>query len=164
MKKKTIIFIALFLSISLYIAWIFYMSEPKYIDNINSERQAKIQKYDVVSTHNNLGDLDIGMIIQIDTTDVKQTKAIVKNFENAYSNDNFTTIHLTSIPKTDSCQLGFTIDYRVIGRGTFYHKVNHFIGFNIMMTTTALLVIIELIIAIVLIGILREWLGYDSFF
>ena len=163
MKKKAIIFTTLLIGMISYITWIFYMSEPKYIDNAKAESQNNIEKYDVVNTVNSNGDVCIGVVIQIDNNFKNETRAIVKNFEHPYSNDAFTTIHLKDIIAKDSTKAGFTQDYRIIGKGTFYHKVNHFIGFNIMMTTNAFVIIMILIIGSTLIGIVREYLGYDEF-
>ena len=164
MKTKIAIFTGLLLLMVTYIGWIFYMSEPKYIDNAKTDKQNEIERYDVVSTQNSYGNVCIGLVMQIDSNYNKETRAIVKNFEYAYSNDKFTTIHLKSYidtAKKDEC---FIADYRIIGKGTFYHKVNSFVGFNIIMITTVIIMIIAIILLATLIGLLRGFLGYDPFF
>jgi predicted RND superfamily exporter protein len=164
MKTKIGIFTGLLLLMVTYISWIFYMSEPKYIDNAKTNSQDNLQRYDIVSSKNEYDNECLGMIIQIDSNNYKnETRAIVRNFETPYRSDNFKTITMKKIFK-DSVIIGFTQDYRIIGKGTFYHKINHFIGFNIMMFTTILIIIIALIIAVSLFGLIRQILGFDPIF
>lgn len=160
MKAKIAIFTTLLLGMLFYIGWIFYMSEPKYIDNAKTDRQNEIERYDVVSTQ--VGeDVNIGLVMQIDSNFNNETRAIVKNFEYVYSNYKWTIIHLKGFPATDSTKGGFVADYRIIGKGTFYHKVNSFVGFNIMMITTAVIIILAIVVLVTLIGLIREFLGWS---
>lgn len=161
-KIKIAILITLLSSMIFFIGFIFYMSEPNYIDNVGSNRQYKIHKYDVVSTANN-NSINIGVVIQIDSVSFKDTRATVKNFEYAYSNDKYRIIHITPIATKDSTKDCFTIDYSIIGHGTFYHKVNSFVGFNIMMITVFIIVILLIIIARILILTIDELMGWDFF-
>jgi hypothetical protein len=139
------------------------MSEPKYIDNAKTDAQYNIERYDVVSTQNEYENVRIGLVMQIDSNFNNETRAIVKNFEYAYSTDKFTIIHLKNVPSSDSTKEMFTTDYRIIGKGTFYHKVNSFIGFNIMMITTVIIMILAIVILVVLIGLIREFFGWDGY-
>ncbi len=162
MKAKIAIFTTLLLGMLFYIGWIFYMSEPKYIDNAKTDAQNEIERYDVVSTKDTYGNTNLGMVIQIDSNFKNETRAIVKNFETVYSWDKITTIHLKGFAATDSVQAGFTTDYRIIGKGTFYHKVNSFVGFNIMMITTFIIIILAIVVLVTLICLLREFLGWSD--
>jgi len=54
-----------------------------------------------------------------------------------------------------------TPSYSIVGTGTFYHKVNYLIGFNIMMTTVIFVMIFCVIIFFTLIITLRDMLGSD---
>ena len=143
-----------------YIGWIFYMSEPKYIDNAKTDKQNNIEKYDIVSTVDNSNNVSLGMVIQIDSNYKNETRAIVKNFEYVYSNYKIQYIHLKEY--SDSTGGGFVTDYRIIGKGTFYHKVNSFVGFNIMMITTFVIIILAIVILVTLIGLIREFMGWSD--
>jgi len=161
MKAKIAIFTTLLLGMLFYIGWIFYMSEPKYIDNAKTDKQNEIERYDVVSTQDSYGNTNLGMVIQIDSNFKKETRAIVKNFEYVYSFNALTTIHLKGYTDSASAKEGFVTDYRIIGKGTFYHKVNSFVGFNIMMITTVVIIILAAVVLITLICLLREFLGWS---
>lgn len=160
MKTKIAIFTTLLLGMLFYIGWIFYMSEPKYIDNAKTNRQNEIERYDVVSSKDSYGNTNLGMVVQIDSNFKNETRAIVRNFENVYSWDKITTIHLKKFSATDSTEGGYITDYRIIGKGTFYHKVNSFVGFNIMMITTFIIIILSIVVLVTLIGLIREFLGW----
>ena len=141
------------------------MSEPKYINNAKTERQNEIEKYDVVSTNDTYGNTNLGMVIQIDTNFKNKTvtEAIVKNFDNAYHWDRITTIHLKKYVDSATNEPGFVqLDYRIVGKGTFYHKVNSFVGFNIMMITTFIIIILAIVILVTLICLVREFLGWSD--
>ena len=159
MKTKIAIFAGLLLLMIAYIGWIFYMSEPHYIDNAKLNEQYKIERYDVVSTVNGYNQLSIGLIIQIDSVDAKETRATVKNFVHSGYGDDYTNIHLKKNSDTT-----FITDYRIIGKGTFYHKVNSWIGFNIMMITTIVIMIIAMVVLVTLIGLLRKFFGFNPIF
>jgi hypothetical protein len=135
---KLIIFIALSLSMIYYIGWVFYMSEPKYIDNCNK----KVEKYDYVSlpehkfSFETKQEVKNGIVLQVDST-----KAIVKC--TGY-NDKFYEIDLKES------------QYRIIGKGTIYHKVNNYVGFNIMLITQLLIGALCAIIIITLISTFKQ--------
>ncbi|MDU9705210.1 hypothetical protein, partial [Helicobacter pylori] len=68
MKVKIAIFTTLLLGMLFYIGWIFYMSEPKYIDNPQTN---EVKRYDYVSIrpYENIENyLYTGIVLQIDTT------------------------------------------------------------------------------------------------
>jgi hypothetical protein len=117
-KNKIILFVGLVISMLFYISWVFYISEPQYIDNINKP----IERYDYVtlpkpqySWEGTKRETVNGIVLQ-----TNGIKALVKTKE--------------------WCEIFYeldlkTSDYRIIGKGTIYHKVNDFVGFNIMAIT-----------------------------
>ncbi len=149
MKIKITIFTILLVSMISYIVWIFYMSEPEYIDNPQNN---KVEKYDIVSIRpfgNIEFDLELGMVIQIDTTIPNKHSAIIKSIQ---WNNTYKDIQLDTA----------TPSYKIIGKGTFYHKINYLIGFNIMMTTIFLVAILAIVISVTLINLLQKILGFKS--
>ena len=140
MKNKNIkvtVFIVLTISMVYYIGWVFYMSEPKYIDNCNK----KLEKYDYVSIPkykylSSNQEVINGFILQVD-----EKKALIKCKK--YS-DEFYELDLKESV------------YRIIGKGTIYHKVNDYVGFNIMVITQLFIGILCAIIMIILIKTLTE--------
>jgi hypothetical protein len=129
-RNKLILFVALMSSMLIYIFWVFYLSEPKYVDNC----YRKVQKYDYLSIPLYYHDEDIkqevinGIVLQVDSS-----HAIVKTerYNDIYYELNFKTSK-----------------YRIIGTGTIYHKINNFVGFNIMVITQVFIFIILIILAI----------------
>lgn len=160
MKIKIAILTTLLLGMLLYIGWIFYISEPTYIDNAKAGRQNEIEKYDVVSTKDSYGNTNLGLVVQIDSNynNGTVTKAIVKNFEYVYHWDKLTTINLKKYVDSVTNKSGFVIlDYRIVGRGTFYHIVNSFFSFNIMRVSTNIIAILAILILITLIDLIRDF-------
>lgn len=138
MKTKLILFTTILIGIIVYVAWIFYMSEPKYTDN-NYKRP---EKYDFVSVPyfrlDKSWEVKNGLVLQVDSSTFTMR---ADDYFHEYYQINF---------KTDK--------YKVIGRGTFYHKVNSFVGFNIMLITTILVMIFGAIIFTIEIGIIQKWI------
>lgn len=143
-RIKIVVFTTLILSMITYIGWVFYISEPEYIDNCYK----KVEKFDYISIpkfqyswNEKSGNTDVenGIVLQVDST-----KAIVKviNWSTEYS-------------EIDLKQHNF----RIIGKGTIYHKVNNYVGINIMLITQVLIGIISAILIITLMTILREILN-----
>lgn len=140
MKNKNIkvaVFIMLTISMVYYIGWVFYMSEPKYIDNCNK----KLEKYDYVSIPkykylSSNQEVINGFILQVD-----EKKALIKCKK---YRDEFYELDLKES------------EYRIIGKGTIYHKVNNYVGFNIMIITQLFIGILCAIIMIILITTLTE--------
>lgn len=132
-KAKARLFFGIAIAMVGYIGWSFYISEPKYENNANSR---KLQAYDWVSlpSHSYSWDnkanmtVENGLVLQIDSE-----KALVK-INDRHSWDNMKELDIAAH------------QYRIIGRGTIYHKINHWVGFNIMIVSQffigALLVII----------------------
>lgn len=146
MKVKIAIFTTLLLGMLFYIGWIFYMSEPKYIDNPQTN---EVKRYDYVSIrpYENIENyLYTGIVLQIDTTSFQNHYVTVKCSDGSYRD-----IYIN----------GATRQFKIIGTGTFYHKVNAFVGFNIMMITTLVIAILAIVILITLIGLIREFLGWS---
>jgi len=143
MKKKNIkilVFIILTISMIYYIGWVFYMSEPKYIDSCNK----KMERYDYVSipeykySFQSKQEVINGIVLQVD-----EKKALVKCKK---WRDEFYELDIKNS------------EYRIIGKGTIYHKVNDYVGFNIMLITQLFIGIICAIIIITLVSSLREML------
>lgn len=137
MKRKKIILASLILMMMCYVGWIFYISEPTYIDNCNKN----IEKFDYVSITRNPYDNEVktGLVLQVD-----RNYAIVK--VDKYGSSYYYEIAINST------------DYRIIGTGTLYHKVNTYIGFNIMLITQICILVIMAILIITQASILRDLL------
>ncbi len=126
MKKKLIVLTVMNLLMAAYVIFMFYKSEPKYIND--SYRKPQVWDYVVVS---GLGSYEKeqadGVVIQTDSS-------------------SFTFRYKKGL-KTDGPGGGlYSIrydagNYKVIGTGTFYHKVNAYIGFNIMLITTLIIIV-----------------------
>jgi hypothetical protein len=98
-----------------YVIGVFYLSQPKYIDNINRP----LERYDWVSIAKYSGTNEVknGIIVQVNN--ISNTAVLkINDF-----GDDFYTIFLNKP------------NYRIIGKGTIYHKVNDYVGFNIMILT-----------------------------
>lgn len=132
MKKRNIkIFAILTVLMLSYVAWVFYISEPKYIDNCKK----KVERYDYVSlpeykySFESKQEVINGIVLQVD-----ETKAIVAC--KTFGSSDFYEIDLAKS------------EYRIIGKGTIYHKINDFVGFNIMMITQIFIAILSAILLI----------------
>jgi hypothetical protein len=147
-KKKKLVFLLFLLGVMIYyVGWVFYISEPKYIDNAQTYGKEfptagevglyPLHTYDfvVVPTKGEFytddkNNVITGMVLQVD-----DKHAFVKRYAGGYSWDDYFDL---IIDKSH---------YRVIGKGTLYHKVNHYIGFNIMFITQ---MIIGVLIAVLI--------------
>lgn len=134
-KVKIAVFVTLICSMAYYIGWVFYQSEPKYIDACY-----KIpEKFDYVSLPEYKYDwktnteVTNGIVLQVDSS-----RALVKCSDEFYELD---------LKKSQ---------YRIIGKGTIYHKVNNYIGFNIMLISQVFIGIIIGILIYTLTSILKE--------
>lgn len=126
-----------------YVGWVFYISEPTYIDSCNKA----VEKFDLISANMYSYDDDakaLGLVLQKDST-----RFIAKMMTYLHSRDEFREFKI----KNDN--------YRIIGSGTFYHKVNCYVGFNIMVVTQ-LFIIILLFILILTMGPLFKSLIYKE--
>lgn len=128
-RTKFIIFFSLIGFMIIYVGWVFYISEPKYINNLQNK---ELEQFDLVTIDYYGNHKETALVLQTDNE-----KALVVNKDNSW--DDFYEIDLKKR------------NFRIVGKGTIYHKVNYYIGFNIMMVTQ--------FIIIILIGIL----GYTTF-
>ena len=140
-KKQSIkigIFILLVASMIFYIGWVFYVSEPEYIDNCNQ----KISKYDYVS--------------------IKEHKYFFESKQEVITgivlrSDNETALVKYKGWRTEFYELDLKkSDFRVIGKGTIYHKVNDYVGFNIMLISQFFILVLCAIITFTLVDTLRD--------
>ncbi len=136
-KIKIVVFITLILSMAYYIGWVFYQSEPKYIDACYKIPET----YDYVSlpeykySYQTSTEVTNGIVLQVDSS-----SALVKCSDEFYELD---------LRKSQ---------YRIIGKGTIYHKVNSYIGFNIMLISQVFIGILIAILTYTLVSILRDFL------
>jgi hypothetical protein len=123
-KTKARLFFVLLIMMIGYILWSFYISEPKYENGANSR---KIETYDWVSLpeskysweDDSNRNVMNGLVLQVD-----ETKALVKTEGRySFSGDEMVEVDIKAHK------------YRIVGKGTIYHKVNNWVGFNIMIIT-----------------------------
>lgn len=140
--KKIITLVLVLISMIAYIGWVFYISEPQYINNCNKSPE----QYDYVSlpdyTYHFMSNQEVynGLVLQVD--DKYALVKVDKTYNDAY--------YELDLKKSK---------FRVIGTGTIYHKVNGYIGFNIMMITQVLIGILLVILAVYVIGTIKEILN-----
>ena len=123
-----------------YVGWVFYISEPEYIDNYHK----RPERYDYVSIpdryasfRNDVGEVQNGIVLQSDA--------------------NFFMVKVVRFSQNDFYQLNFeNSSYRVVGKGTIYHKVNNYVGFNIMIITQIVIGILAFILIITTVFLLKE--------
>lgn len=142
-KKKVIVFTTLIALMLGYIGWMFYESEPKYINNCYK----KLEKFDYVTITDEgesiYGDVNPGVVTGI-VLQLDSTTAVIKCSRH-YS--------------TDYVELNLKAHrYRIIGQGTFYHKVNNYVGFNIFFITQIFIGILTAILMYTLTGLLKDLL------
>lgn len=139
-KIKLTIFVALLVGMVYYIGWTFYVSEPEYIDNCYK----KVERYDYVTLpehrYGEDGHQEVmtGIVLQVDsaTATVKS-----KHWHTEYYDINL--------------KQG---KYRIIGKGTIYHKINDYVGFNIMLISQIFVAVLCILITYSLKSILTELL------
>lgn len=139
-KTKVIVFLSLLISMIFYIGWVFYVSEPKYIDSCYKVPE----RYDYVSIPEYKYSWQInqevinGIVLQVDST-----KALIKVKK---WSSRFYQLDLKNP------------DYRIIGKGTIYHKINDYVGFNIMLITQILIAILSIVIGVTVFTTLNDLL------
>lgn len=140
-KVKIAMFITLLLSMIFYIGWVFYVSEPKYIDSCYKTPK----RYDYVSipeykySWQTKTEVINGIVLQVDST----TALIkVKKWREEF--------YQLDLKKSD---------YRIIGKGTIYHKINGYVGFNIMLITQFFITILSIIIGVTVFSTLKDLLN-----
>ena len=138
--RKILVFTILLLAMGTYMGWSFYISEPTYINNCDNKELA-VGDY-VAMTYGEFGDHELraGMVVQ---TDKAQAIVISKSWHD----------ELYYLNKSERST------YKIIGKGTIYHKVNQWVGFNIMVTTQIIIGIIFGLIMITLTTILWDILN-----
>lgn len=129
-NKNLGLFTTLLFLMLIYIGWVFYLSEPTYIDNCYKS----VEKYDYISVsryshswneQSGTFEVENGIVLQVDST-----KAIIK----VNSWNEFQEIDLKQHK------------FRIIGKGTLYHKINNYVGMNIMMITQILIGAISVVL------------------
>ena len=123
-KAKARFLLATIISMVSYIMWTFYISEPKYINNSNEKQ---LEAYDWISLpeyqyswqdESNRNVIN-GLVLQIDGQ-----KALVKTEGRySFSSDDMVEVDIKAHK------------YRIVGEGTIYHRVNQWVGFNMMLIT-----------------------------
>ena len=141
--KRLIAFLTLKLLMIAYVGFMFYSSEPKFINNSNYK---EVEVYDYISIPKYCyGDesecgVDNGMVIQRDSS-----KVLVKlSSGRLLGSDEFRELSIGGGK------------YRIIGRGTFYHKVNNYIGFNIILITQVVIMILLIALFSTSYGLYKE--------
>lgn len=122
-KAKARFLLATIIAMVSYILWTFYISEPKYINNIN---QKQLEAFDWISLpekysweEGNNQSVVNGLVLQIDGQ-----KALVKTEGRySFSSDDMVEVDIKAH------------QYRIVGQGTIYHRVNQWVGFNMMLIT-----------------------------
>lgn len=137
-KSKAWLFFGLLVSMITYVLWTFYISEPEYINNSTGK---KLEKYDLVSIADSylsfrLDDSENENVRTAIVLQTDETFALLKLTENTFMESKFKQVRIKSNT------------YRIIGRGTFYHKLNSHAGFNIMLISEVLIIIIMIILLI----------------
>jgi len=127
--RKAVVF-SLLLALELCIVvFMFYSSEPKYIDNISTKKS--IDRFDMVVVKeydwSNITEIETLIVLQVDTA---SHTAVAKRMDGFAHSDRFYTLNLK------------TKNFRLVGQGTFYHKVNEYVGFNLMFITNVCLMIV----------------------
>jgi len=122
-KQRAWLFFGLLTGMITFILEVFYLSEPKYIDNVDGKN---IEKYDLIAT-GAYGDLtnnesvDMGLVLQVNPGCV-----LIKDIDRSWRENKI----------IDPSQVK---SYRIVGKGTIYHKINNYVGFNIMVITQVLI-------------------------
>jgi hypothetical protein len=127
-RKKLFFLITLCTILTVFVGWIFYISEPDYIDDVEMIRRGtRLEKYDFVSLpkYQFTNEVENAIIIQVDSSNA--LAMIDSSFPH---HDEYVQLKLKEHK------------YRLVGKGTLYHKVNHFVGFNIFFFTELALIIL----------------------
>jgi hypothetical protein len=144
-SKKIWIFLFLLAGMLYFIGWIFYISEPVYMNN----SYKKPEKYDMISMPEYSfiqSDKSVitGIVIQVDSA-----KILVKA-KSFLFNEKFYDLDINDK------------NYRVVGKGTIYHKVNDYVGFNIMLFAQVCIGVVFVILCSSFLGLLSNILKSDG--
>jgi hypothetical protein len=130
-KKKNLIKLSIISTLLLaFVITIFYLSEPTYIDGIDGKSLAK---YDWIILPHCYGEnrVDEGIVLQVD-----KTYAMIKVKGSFMEMTEFYNISIAQH------------EYRTVGKATIYHKINDYVGFNVMFITQAFIIILLIIVYI----------------
>lgn len=137
---KSIALIILLLGMIGYIFYMTYLSEPKFENN----RYGKPNTFDYISVYYKEGYSEgflEGIVVQTDTS----------GFAMRYSSG-LTDLHF----KSGIYSFPYNQSNRILGKGTFYHKANAYVGFNIMITSVIFILILFIVLLTSLIKIINE--------
>lgn len=138
-KNKIIALVCVVLVMISYIGWSFYISEPKYENDCNRN----VGIYDFITL--NEYSYSSGEIKNVDLCIVIQTS---KDIILVKKMNKYTDTYL-ELNKNKN-------NYRVVGKGTIYHKVNNYVGFNIMQLSQIFSVLLISILVIVIISLTKN--------
>jgi hypothetical protein len=126
MKRKIIVLTIMNVIMMWFVIFMFKKSEPNYVNNSN--RRPMVWDYVIVTGLDTYGEAHAdGVVVQTDST------SFVFRYQKGIKMDG-PTGGLWNIPYNAG-------NYKVIGTGTFYHKVNAYVGFNIMLITTLIIIV-----------------------
>jgi hypothetical protein len=120
-----------------------YKSEPKYKNDMYG--YPKVNDY--VSVYHKLQYNDItentftGLVVQTDTSSFSM---MFSSGFNDFRNSGIISFPYKGVP------------YKILGTGTFYHKVNLYVGFNIMMITIWINIVLAGVIFVMLSVLIRN--------
>jgi len=137
-KREHITFLLWVVFLVSTISTIWYLSEPKYIDYI----QKDVEKYDLV-VNNTRYITELSIVLQ-----VSKDKILIKDITGW--NDSYH--YLDRNPKT----------FDIVGKGTIYHKVNFYVGFNLMFISQILLSILLAVVIIINSKLLYDFLAIEK--
>lgn len=129
-NRKLLILSSLVIFMLSYIITVFYLSEPKYIDNNENKVIAPYDYVNVLYKKNSYSAEYINvMVLQIDANFV-----LVKTDGTGDYNPFGRSDEYIRYPRSGK--------FYIVGRGTIYHKINGYVGFNIMFITQAFLLVL----------------------
>lgn len=144
-KIKIVVLVSLLFLMIGYIIFMCYESEPKYENNIY--RVPQVGDYvDVFLAGGYSADDNTynGFVVRTDSN------SFSVNFKTSF--EDYRKSGIISFPKKFEPLVG---NYKILGRGTFYHKANLYVGFNIMMITIWINIVLAIVILITLGTIIR---------
>ena len=130
-KHKFLIYIGFMLT---YVFTVFYLSEPKFINDL-LQKDPQIYDYVITPKYSSWDHVEHGIVLQ-----KGNGRILIKITSDAWSKDKDLSIE--------------SDQYRIVGRGTIYHKVHQYIGFNIIMITQIIIGILCAILIIKVSGII----------
>lgn len=126
MSKKMVALTIINVSMLIFVIFMLYKSEPKYVNNY--QKIPEVWDYVVMPGLYEYGKNETADGVVLQTDDSTFTFRYKQGLTRSGLNGG-----LYNISKKDT-------RYKVIGRGTFYHKINSYVGFNIMLITTLIII------------------------